>query len=35
MRILDGGQNMPAFGETLSPDETSALVEFLAQRRAP
>jgi ubiquinol-cytochrome c reductase cytochrome b subunit len=32
-RILYGGYNMPAFGSILSPDETAALVEFLAQQR--
>jgi ubiquinol-cytochrome c reductase cytochrome b subunit len=32
-RILYGGNNMPAYGQTLSPDELNALVEFLAQRQ--
>ena len=29
-RILNGGTNMPAFGTTLTPQETSDLVEFLS-----
>jgi ubiquinol-cytochrome c reductase cytochrome b subunit len=29
-RILNGGHNMPAYGTTLSPQETAALVEFLS-----
>jgi ubiquinol-cytochrome c reductase cytochrome b subunit len=32
-RILNGGRNMPAYGTTLSPQETAALVEFLSTRR--
>jgi ubiquinol-cytochrome c reductase cytochrome b subunit len=32
-RILNGGHNMPAYGTTLSPQETAALVEFLSTRR--
>jgi ubiquinol-cytochrome c reductase cytochrome b subunit len=32
-RILNGGLNMPAFGTTLSPQETAALVEFLSTRQ--
>jgi len=28
-RILNGGRNMPAYGATLTPDETNALVAFL------
>ena len=32
-RILAGGQNMPPYGETLRPDELTALVAFLAQLR--
>jgi ubiquinol-cytochrome c reductase cytochrome b subunit len=32
-RILNGGRNMPAFGTILSPQETSALVEFLGTRQ--
>jgi ubiquinol-cytochrome c reductase cytochrome b subunit len=33
-RILSGGTNMPAYGQTLTPDQVAALVEFLGQRRA-
>jgi ubiquinol-cytochrome c reductase cytochrome b subunit len=32
-RILTGGTNMPAYGETLQPDEVRSLVTFLGQRR--
>jgi ubiquinol-cytochrome c reductase cytochrome b subunit len=32
-RILNGGRNMPAYGSTLTPDEISALVEFLSTRK--
>jgi ubiquinol-cytochrome c reductase cytochrome b subunit len=32
-RILNGGRNMPAYGTTLNPQETAALVEFLSTRR--
>jgi ubiquinol-cytochrome c reductase cytochrome b subunit len=32
-RILNGGRNMPAYGSTLSPEETSALVELLLSLR--
>jgi ubiquinol-cytochrome c reductase cytochrome b subunit len=32
-RILNGGRNMPAYGTALTPDEVSALVEFLSTRR--
>jgi len=32
-RILNGGRNMPAYGTTLSPQETATLVEFLGTRR--
>jgi ubiquinol-cytochrome c reductase cytochrome b subunit len=32
-RILNGGHNMPAYGTTLSPQETAALVEFLSTRK--
>ena len=32
-RILNGGRNMPAYGTTLSPAETAALVEFLSTRK--
>jgi ubiquinol-cytochrome c reductase cytochrome b subunit len=34
-RILSGGRNMPAYGDTLQPDELSSLVEFLAGRQGP
>jgi ubiquinol-cytochrome c reductase cytochrome b subunit len=33
-RILYGGHNMPAYGQTMSPDELQALVTFLAERRS-
>jgi ubiquinol-cytochrome c reductase cytochrome b subunit len=33
-RIAYGGNNMPAYGQTLKPDELNALVEFLSQRHA-
>ena len=33
-RILYGGNNMPAYGEALTPEELDALVAFLAERRA-
>ncbi len=29
-RILNGGRNMPAYGATMTPQDTAALVEFLA-----
>jgi ubiquinol-cytochrome c reductase cytochrome b subunit len=32
-RILSGGRNMPAYGSILSPQDLSALVEFLGSRR--
>jgi ubiquinol-cytochrome c reductase cytochrome b subunit len=32
-RILNGGRNMPAYGTTLSPQETASLVEFLRTRQ--
>ena len=32
-RILNGGRNMPAYGAALTPEEVSALVEFLSARR--
>jgi ubiquinol-cytochrome c reductase cytochrome b subunit len=32
-RILNGGRNMPAYGDTLSPQQTSELVEFLSTLR--
>ena len=31
-RILTGGRNMPAYGATMTPQDTAALVEFLASR---
>jgi ubiquinol-cytochrome c reductase cytochrome b subunit len=33
-RILYGGNNMPAYGQTLAPDELDALVAFLSSRRS-
>jgi ubiquinol-cytochrome c reductase cytochrome b subunit len=33
-RILDGGENMPAYGALLEPDELSRLVDFLETRRS-
>ena len=32
-RILNGGRNMPAYGDTLSPQEVAALVAFLSAQR--
>jgi ubiquinol-cytochrome c reductase cytochrome b subunit len=32
-RILNGGRNMPAYGSSLTPQDTTALVEFLSARR--
>jgi ubiquinol-cytochrome c reductase cytochrome b subunit len=32
-RILNGGRNMPAYGDTLSPQEVSNLVEFLSDQK--
>ena len=32
-RILYGGNNMPAYGTNLRPDEVTALVDFLAAQR--
>ena len=32
-QVLQGGGNMPAYGNTLSPDETTALVDFLKTLR--
>jgi ubiquinol-cytochrome c reductase cytochrome b subunit len=33
IRIVNGGVNMPAFGNTLKPGEIDALVAFLSSRR--
>src|SRR5262249_45559356 len=35
IRIVNGGVNMPAFGNTLKPDELNALVAFLQSRKRP
>jgi ubiquinol-cytochrome c reductase cytochrome b subunit len=32
-RITNGGPNMPAFAQTLTPEEIQALVAFLATRK--
>jgi ubiquinol-cytochrome c reductase cytochrome b subunit len=32
-RILNGGRNMPAYASELTPQDTNALVEFLASRK--
>jgi ubiquinol-cytochrome c reductase cytochrome b subunit len=32
-QVLQGGGNMPAYGNALSPDETTALVSFLKTLR--
>jgi len=32
-RVLNGGRNMPAYGATMTPQETAALVEFLSTRQ--
>ena len=32
-RILNGGRNMPAYGATLTPQESTALVEFLSTQK--
>jgi len=32
-RILNGGRNMPAYGATMTPQDTTALVEFLSTRQ--
>jgi ubiquinol-cytochrome c reductase cytochrome b subunit len=34
-RILNGGTNMPAFADTLRPQEVQSLVDFLSTRRGP
>src|SRR5215212_69459 len=33
-RILYGGNNMPAYGQTMAPDDLNALVAFLSSRRS-
>ncbi len=35
IRIVNGGNNMPAFGNMLQPDQLSALVAFLETRHQP
>jgi len=35
IRIVNGGVNMPAFGNTLKPYELNALVAFLQSRKRP
>jgi ubiquinol-cytochrome c reductase cytochrome b subunit len=35
IRIVNGGDNMPAFGSSLKPQEIDALVAFLQSRRRP
>jgi len=35
IRIVNGAENMPAYGGTLSKDELNALVEFLETRKTP
>jgi ubiquinol-cytochrome c reductase cytochrome b subunit len=32
-QVLQGGGNMPAYGNALNPDETTALVDFLKTLR--
>ena len=32
-RILNGGHNMPAYGNTLHPDEVNALLDFLVAQK--
>jgi ubiquinol-cytochrome c reductase cytochrome b subunit len=33
IRIVNGGDNMPAFGNSLKPQEIDALVSFLQSRK--
>ena len=35
IRIVNGGDNMPAFGSSLKPREIDALVAFLQSRKRP
>ena len=35
IRIVNGGNNMPAFGSSLKPQELDALVAFLQSRKRP
>jgi ubiquinol-cytochrome c reductase cytochrome b subunit len=35
IRIVNGGNNMPAFGASLKPPELDALVAFLESRKRP
>ncbi|HXO94857.1 MAG TPA: cytochrome c, partial [Candidatus Acidoferrum sp.] len=35
IRIVNGGVNMPAFGNSLKPEEIDALVAFLQSRKRP
>ena len=35
IRIVNGGGNMPAFGNSLKPQELDALVAFLESRKLP
>ena len=34
-RILNGGNGMPAYGQSLTPDETTALVDLLSAQGGP
>jgi ubiquinol-cytochrome c reductase cytochrome b subunit len=35
IRIVNGGNNMPAYGSSLKPQEVDALVTFLESRKRP